>query len=183
MRKLHKKYKRPKRLWDERRIKEESRLKRKYGLKNMRELWIARAELRRVRSFARRLLALPPEEREKLERIVLDKLYRLNILDRNATIDDILSLTVESFLERRLQTIVWKKGLARTPKQARQFIVHGHIAINGRRVTSPGYMVKRGEDDLVGWYKEEIQQVPPSVSPKEENAKEETAPEAEGGVA
>ncbi|MCQ4335807.1 MAG: 30S ribosomal protein S4, partial [Sulfolobales archaeon] len=52
----------------------------------------------------------------------------------------------------RLQTIVFKKGLARTIHQARQLIVHGHIAIGGRRVTSPGYIVKKSEEDLIDFY-------------------------------
>jgi small subunit ribosomal protein S4 len=70
----------------------------------------------------------------------------------NATLDDILGLTEESYLERRLQTIVYRKGLARTIYQARQLIVHGHIAINGKRVTSPGYIVMKGEEDLIDFY-------------------------------
>ena len=66
-------------------------------------------------------------------------------------------------LERRLQTIVWKKGLARTIYQARQLIVHGHIAIAGRRVTSPGYLVSREEEDRIDYapgspFKERLQE-------------------------
>ena len=76
----------------------------------------------------------------------MDKLYRLGLLDKDATLDDVLSLTVQDILERRLQTVVWRKGLARTIKQARQFIVHGHVYVNGRRVTVPSYWVKRGEE-------------------------------------
>ena len=47
---------------------------------------------------------------------------------------------------------VFKKGLAKTPYQARQFITHGHIAIGNRRVTSPGYMVSREEEPLVQYF-------------------------------
>ena len=54
-------------------------------------------------------------------------------------------------MERRLQTIVYKKGLAKTIHHARQLIVHGHIAINGRRVTSPGYIVRRDEEEMVDY--------------------------------
>ena len=63
-----------------------------------------------------------------------------------------LGLTVRDVLERRLQTLVYKKGLALSIYHARQLIVHGHIAINGRRVRSPGYLVSREEEDKIGYY-------------------------------
>jgi small subunit ribosomal protein S4 len=56
---------------------------------------------------------------------------------------------VEQQLERRLQTIVYRKGLARSPKQARQFVTHGHIMIGTRKVTIPGYHVSRAEESQV----------------------------------
>ena len=65
---------------------------------------------------------------------------------------DVLALKVEQQLDRRLQTQVLRKGLARTPKQARQFITHGHIAIGGQRVTVPGYRVTREEEPEIGYY-------------------------------
>ena len=153
-RRLSKKYKRPKKLWDKARIQEESALKREYGLKNTREVWIARAELRKVRREARRSLALPPEEREAVISKVLKKLARLNILGENATVDDILSLTTRDILERRLQTQVFRKGLAKTIKQARQLIVHGFIAVNGVRVTSPGFLVPKNMEEKISYYKD-----------------------------
>ena len=170
-RRLKKKYKKPKRLWDKERIKEESKLMRKYGLKNMRELWIATAELRKVRREARRLLALSEEERVQLSKNILNKLNRLNILPETAGIDDILSLSVESFLERRLQTLVYKKGLAKTIKQARQLITHGFIAVNGRKVTSPGTIITKALEDKIGYYKP-INLEPPTQVEKEEQPKE-----------
>ncbi len=91
---------------------------------------------------------------EKQQKQLFDKLIRLGILNEaNATLDAVLSLTVEDILRRRLQTIAYLKGLARTPKQARQFIVHGHIAIGERKVTIPGYLVRREEEELVDYYK------------------------------
>ena len=70
-------------------------------------------------------------------------------LRSNATLDDVLSLTLEDLLERRLQTVVVNKGLAATLDQARQFITHGHIAIAGVRVTSPSHIVLRKEEDEI----------------------------------
>jgi len=71
------------------------------------------------------------------------------LIDKNSTIDDILSLTVEDILERRLQTLVWRKGLAKTPSQARQFIVHGHVSIRDQVVKRPSMFVKVGDEDSV----------------------------------
>ena len=149
MRRLKKKYKRPKKPWDKERIEEEKRLMEKYGLRRKREIWRAREILRKFRRRARRLVAERDKEKEK---VLLDKLYRMGILEKNATLDDVLSLTVEDILERRLQTIVFRKGLAKTPKQARQFIVHGHIAFDGRRTVYPSMPVPRGMEDKVTFY-------------------------------
>jgi len=137
----------------------------KYGLRNKKELWLAETIIRKFRHQARSLLALPPAERTAREKQLVQKLYKLGFIDKeNATIDDILGLTVENYLERRLQTIVFKKGLARTIYQARQLIVHGHIAIGGRRVTSPGYVVSRDEENLIDYYPTSpFKQHPPTV--------------------
>jgi len=149
VRRLRKKWVRPFKRWDKKRILEERRLLKLYCLKNKRELWRTQAELRRIRAFARKLLPLSGAEREKREKELLGRLYRLGLLPQDATLDDVLSLTVQDLLERRLQTVVWRKGLARTPCQARQFIVHGHVYVEGRRVRSPSYWVKRGEEEKI----------------------------------
>ncbi len=153
MRKLHKKYQKPKRLLDIYRIREEKRLKIKYGLKNMRELWIAKAFLRNVRAQARKLLALPQEIRVKKERLLLDKLISYNILGQDAKIDDILSLKIEAILDRRLQSIVYRKGMAKSILHARQLIVHGFISIDGNRVTSPSALIKAEDESKISYYR------------------------------
>ena len=149
MKRLKKKFKRPKRPWDKERIEEEKKLMKEYGLRRKREIWRAREILRKFRRMARRLAA---EKDKEKERVLLDKLYRMGLLKKDATLDDVLSLTIEDILERRLQTIVFRKGLAKTPKQARQFIVHGHISFNGRRTVYPGMLVPRGMEDKVDFY-------------------------------
>ncbi len=150
-RKSRKKWIGPKHPWRKERLMYEMRLVGEYGLRNKRELWIAQTIIRKFRHQARSLLAVPREIREKAEKALLHRLYRLGLLPENATLDDVLSLSVEDLLERRLQTIVYRKGLARTIYQARQLIVHGHIAIAGRRVTAPGYLVTRDEEDLIDY--------------------------------
>jgi len=151
MRRLKKKYKKPRKPWDKARIEKEKELMKKYGLRRKREIWRAEAILRNFRRRARELAAKKDKEAEK---ILLDKLYRLGLLGKNATLDDVLSLTIEDILERRLQTMVFKKNLANTPKHARQLIVHGHIAVDGRRTIYPSFLVTRELEDKISFYKD-----------------------------
>ncbi len=153
-----KKYVTPRKPWDKVRLEREAQLIIKYGLRNKRELWRFENILRKYRRVARDLLSkvnLPGREGELARakaNAVIKKLVRLGILKEDATLDDILNLTVEDFLERRLQTLVYRLGLAKTIKQARQLITHGHIAIDGRRVTAPSYIVEKEEESKIGYY-------------------------------
>ncbi|MCD6511494.1 MAG: 30S ribosomal protein S4 [Thaumarchaeota archaeon] len=144
-----KKWKGPRHPWIAEQLARELELLGTYGLRNKRELWRAHTELSRIRRQARELLAAPEEVRVKEEKRLLESLYRKGLVGDKATLDDVLGLTVEDLLERRLQTIVWKKGLAKTIYQARQLVVHGHIEVGGRRVDVPGYLVGRDEEETV----------------------------------
>jgi len=117
-----------------------------FGLKNKRELWKSHTELSRIRHQARSLLALRKEEREKKEPILMSSLSRIGLVTKDSTLDDVLNLQVTDFLSRRLQTIVQKKLNFKTPYQARQAIVHGHIMIGDRVITIPSYPVKAEEE-------------------------------------
>jgi len=145
MRRLKKKYEKPLKRWDKARIEKEKELMKKYGLRRKKEIWRAESIARKYRRLARQLIANPDH---KLEKEILEKVRRLGFIDAQK-LDDLLNLTAEHILERRLQTIVYKRGLANTIKQARQLIVHGHIAINGRKVTFPSYIVPKDEEDKI----------------------------------
>ncbi|MCU0632125.1 MAG: 30S ribosomal protein S4 [Methanolinea sp.] len=155
--KNHKQYQTPKRPFEKTRIEEENRLMIEYGLRNKREVWKAASHLRRFRKAARDLLALMSTgtdralfEAKKAE--LIGHLQRTGLLGPDADIDNVLSLKVQNQLERRLQTLVYRQGLARSPKQARQMITHGHIAIGGKRVSIPGYKVSRAEETEISYY-------------------------------
>jgi len=178
-RKLRNKFARPKKLWDVDRIKHDKTLKIEYGLKNMAELWRATAELKKYRREARRLLSLSAEERKDDADKILAKLARLGILKEGSKIDDVLSLEVRSILERRLQTIVQRKGLARTMKQSRQLITHGFIGKGGRRVTRPGITIDLKNEPTVAYTKSidisvRAEDEEPEVAAPKEKAAEET---------
>ncbi|WP_332450266.1 30S ribosomal protein S4 [Methanoculleus sp.] len=155
--KNHKQYATPKRRFEKTRLEDEKRLIIEYGLRNKRELWKAQSVLRKYREAARELVALRSgglvtEDYERKKDQLIGHLQRYGLVGENADIGAILALKVEQQLDRRLQTLVLRKGLARSPKQARQFITHGHIAIAGRRVTIPGYRVARAEEMEIGYY-------------------------------
>ncbi len=145
-RRLKSKTPRPKKPWDKARIEEEKKLMQEYGLRRKREIWRLRNILREFRRRARELAAKTDEL--KFEQL-MTKLRNLNLVDDNSTIDTVLRLEIRDLLERRLQTIVYRKGLARTVKQARQFIVHGHVKVNGRVMRYPSYLVRRGEENSI----------------------------------
>jgi small subunit ribosomal protein S4 len=92
------------------------------------------------------------EQYEAKKEQLIGHLQRAGLLGADADIDAVLSLKIQDPLERRLQTLVYRRGLARSPKQARQLITHGHIAIDGRRINIPGYKVTRSEESQVAYY-------------------------------
>jgi len=151
-RKSRKKYDTPPHPWNADRIKEENRLTQKYGLKNKKEVWKAETMVKRYRRDARHLLGMVTEQTIKERQQLLSHLIKLGILGEDAKLEDVLDLTVEDVLRRRLQTMVHNKGLATTAKGARQFVIHGHIALNGKKIDSPSYLVKRGQEDSIGFY-------------------------------
>ena len=120
-----------------------------FGLKTKRELWKTQTELSRVRLQARSLLALRQEIRERKEPILIQSLSKIGLVDQNSTLDDVLNLQVTDLLSRRLQTITQKKLYFKTPYQARQAIVHGHIMIGDSVVTIPSYVVKTEEETKI----------------------------------
>jgi small subunit ribosomal protein S4 len=149
------KFERPSHPWEAERIKAENELLKKYGLKNKKELWRSQYTLRRFRQRARELQArvrTGDKQAEKEREQLLQRLGRVGLLPLDGTtLDDVLALDVEAILSRRLQTLTFLKGLAFTPRQARQFIVHGHVSVGGRRTTIPGMLVSRTQENGIAY--------------------------------
>jgi small subunit ribosomal protein S4 len=151
IKKLRKKYVKPGHPWQKDRIRSEILLVGRYGLRNKREVWIARTLLGDFRRRAREVLSLSSSEKEKEAKALMRRLQRYGLTKENATIDNVLDLTLPDILERRLQTIVYKLGLAKSVHQARQLVVHGHIAIKGSATRSPGRLVRIEEEPQVSY--------------------------------
>mgnify|MGYP001170353111 CR=1 FL=1 len=120
-----------------------------FGLKTKQELWKTQTELSRVRLQARSILALRQEERKKKEPVLMQSLTKIGLVDESSILDDVLNLQVNDLLSRRLQTITQRKLFFKTPYQARQAIVHGHVMIGDNIITIPSYIVKIEEENKI----------------------------------
>lgn len=148
-----KSYDTPSHPWQGERIKAEVEIVREFGLKNKTEVWKAQTILRNFRKQSRELQARigGGDAQAKIEAdALLAKCSRMGLLSvTGGTLNDVLTLKEGDILSRRLQSVVFEKKLASTIKQARQMIIHGHIHLDGHRVTVPGYIVTRGEESSV----------------------------------
>ena len=135
MKRKHKTYSRPKRPFDKVRIDEEAKIKKKFGLKNKKEIWMAEAKIKTIREKAKKLISASPEEQLAL----FNRLKKIGL--QVNSIADILSLDKKDYLKRRLQTILVNKKLATTSRSARQLITHKKVLVGGNIVNSPSYIV------------------------------------------
>ncbi|MFP4142828.1 MAG: 30S ribosomal protein S4 [Thermoplasmata archaeon] len=151
-----KKFEKPSHPWQEERIKEENDYIRHYALKNKKEFWKARSILKNIRAQARNLQARlrygEKQAREEMDALLEKLKHKGYLKGQDHTLNDVLNLGVENILNRRLQTLVYHKGLAHSANQARQFIIHGHISVNGRKVTVPSYIVNEEEESTIAYY-------------------------------
>lgn len=149
-RKQRKKYNTPQHPWESSRIEEEKKLSEEYGLRNKKELWKANSIIKRFRDQAKRLISDTTEQGIKERKQLLERLSKLNLIE-SENIEDVLNLSIKDVLDRRLQTFVFTRGLSKTASQARQFIVHGHVSIAGKRVNVPSYLISKDEENEIGF--------------------------------
>jgi len=149
-RKFRGKYSGPAHPWQAARIEEESIVVREYGMRTKRELWKVESKLKGFKNQAKRLIALRSEQAKLEGKQLLGRLNNLGLLPVDAVLDDVLALTLKNLLDRRLQTLLLKKGFAKTPLQSRQFIVHEHVFVGKKQVCSPCYLVPVSEEGQIG---------------------------------
>ena len=147
--KQRKKFDTPRFPWQIDTLEAELKLLGQYGLRNKREIWRHKTLVSKYRGIGRSLLGMSAGERKIQEKQLLDRLNRLGILPEESELDDVLDLRLEDILERRLQTLVFQRGLSQSIQQARQLIAHGHIAIEGRKVSAPSYLVLKDEEEKI----------------------------------
>jgi len=116
-----------------------------YGLRNKREIWRVQFTLAKIRAVARTLLTLPEKDNKRLFEgaALLRRLMRLGLISETENkLDYVLGLSVEKFLDRRLQTIVFNAGYAKSIHHARVLIKQRHIRVGKRLVDIPSFMVR-----------------------------------------
>lgn len=148
-RKQKNKFQRPSHPWQKARIEEENIIFTEYGLKNKTEIWKVKSILKDFNQQAKRLIIASGKQAELEQQNLIRRLQRMGLLQSDANLDAILGLTPRNLFDRRLESLVHRKGLTQTMRQARQFIVHGHVAIGNKKITAPGYFVKVEEEGLI----------------------------------
>ena len=90
--------------------------------------------------------ALQLTEKQKVKFVygVLEKQFRA-YYEKAARMKGNTGDELMTLLERRLDNVVFRLGLAATRREARQLVNHGHFTVNGKRVNIPSYLVKEGE--------------------------------------
>lgn len=148
---IRSKYQTPVHPWQKERLEQEKSLVQIYGLVNKTEVYKADSKLKKYKNIAKSIVTKTGSQAEKEKQQLFDKLKSLNLVNEDS-LDAVLGLKLEQLLERRLQTILVKKGLARTSKQARQMITHRHVTVNGKMITSPSYLVTITEENNINFY-------------------------------
>ncbi|MBN2423253.1 30S ribosomal protein S4 [Candidatus Woesearchaeota archaeon] len=147
--KLRKKYSKPNHPWQKLRIDEEKILTREYGLKNKKELWKMVSRLKAYKQRVKKLIQRKDKQAEIEKEQLMKKVQSLNLVKTDAKIEDILGISVREISERRLQTRVYKKGFAKTIKQARQYVTHEHVLVGDKMINSPSYLVSLEEESSI----------------------------------
>ncbi|KXJ26617.1 40S ribosomal protein S9 [Exaiptasia diaphana] len=138
-------YTTPRRPFEKERLNQELKIIGEYGLRNKREVWRVKLSLAKIRKAARELLTLEEKDPRRLfeGNALLRRLVRIGVLDESRMkLDYVLGLRIEDFLERRLQTQVFKLGLAKSIHHARVLIRQRHIRVRKQLVNVPSFIVR-----------------------------------------
>jgi small subunit ribosomal protein S4 len=149
--KHRKRFSKPAILWQKERILQEKELIKNFGLKNKKEIWKFNSMLKRYTTGAKQLISAAGKQAEIEKTQLLQKLSKYGLIEENSRIEDVLNLNIENLLDRRLETRLVKLGLARSMKQSRQYIVHQHVKVAEKTITSPSFMVTLTDEKKISF--------------------------------
>lgn len=144
--KHRKKFSTPSHPWQKERIDIEREILKQYGLRRKYEIWKMDSILKKLLHRAKTVIGERTSQSETEKKQLLNRLYSLGLSKKDSKVEDVLNLTLKDVLERRLQTLVFRKQITKTILQARQFITHEHIAVGSRKITIPSYLVSIEEE-------------------------------------
>ena len=164
--KQKKKFSSPGHPWQKERIEEEKELLKQYGLRRKYEIWKMDSLLKKFLHRAKMIIGEKSSQSDLEKKQMLDRLSSLGLLKKDSKVEDVLNLKLKDVLERRLQTLIVRKQIAGTMRQARQYITHEHVTVGSKKVTAPSYLVSVSEEPnikLTG-----ITNIPQNISEKKE---------------
>ena len=147
--KQRKKFSKPSHPWQMERIAAEKEILRQYGLRRKYEIWKMDSMLKKFLHRAKTIIGEKTLQSEMEKKQLLSRLHLLGLLKMGSKVEDVLNLKLKDILERRLQTLVCRKQIAKTMMQAREFITHELIAISSKKITTPSYLVSIEEEPLI----------------------------------
>ena len=148
-RKQRKKFSKPNHPWQKERILAEKEIIKKYGLRRKYEIWKMDSMLKKFLHRAKTMIGERSSQSEIEKKELMGRLCLLGLLKKDSKIEDILNLTLKDVLERRLQTLVFRKQISKTMLQARGFITHRHITVGDKKITTPSYLVSIEEEPQI----------------------------------
>ena len=144
--KIRKTYETPKHPWNKTRIDAEKAFKKEFGFKRKKEIYKMESLLKSYKDRAKALITQEGTHADLLRNQLKTKLVKLGLLSQDSSLSGVLAINSHDLMQRRLQTVLVNKNLARSPEQARQFIVHRHVQIGNKLITRPGYLVPLEEE-------------------------------------
>ena len=170
----------PRRPYEKERLDAELKLVGEYGLRCKREIWRVQYALAKLRKAARTLLTLDPKDPKRVFEgaALLRRMNRYGLLgDDELELDSVLQLTTQKLLERRLQTKVYKQGLAKSIHHARVLIRQRHIRVGNQLVNVPSFNVRTASEKHIDF----ATNSPYGQGPPGRNAKKRAASKAAAG--
>lgn len=147
--KQRKKFSTPDHPWRKERIDAEKEIIEQYGLRRKYEIWKMNSMLQKFLNRAKTIIGERNPQSEIEKKQLLDRLHSMGLLKKDSKVEDVLNLKLKDVLERRLQTLLCRKNLAKTMTQARQFITHEYVAVGAKKITAPSYIVSVSEEPQI----------------------------------